>query len=84
MADRMQWVFLNPCGCAFGVMEHGGGTQAEAWREFYDAGTPRRTENAIGRAVVAGKTMRLVPHAAYVAEYLPQLRAGCPHQGDTG
>lgn len=82
MADRQQWVFLNPCGCPFGVMEFAGETPGEAWREFYE-GSHRVVDLAVGRAVAAGVTAVLVSHERYEAEFYRQLRSGyrCPHGG---
>ncbi len=81
---RQQWVFLTECGCAFGVLEHRGHTQAEAWRDFYDKGTPARTEKAIGKAVARGVSPVLVDHDRYRAEYLPQMYSTwqCPHSAE--
>lgn len=78
---RYQWVFLSECGCAFGVLEHRDHTQAAAWRDFYDAGTARRTEKDIGRAVASGVTVVQVDQDRYVAEFVPQMYSSwrCPH-----
>jgi hypothetical protein len=80
---RQQWVFLDACGCPFGVMEGTGQTQGEAWREFYE-GTHRSTDLAVGRAVARGVTSVLVDHERYSAEFYPQMLRRCPHQGGTG
>jgi hypothetical protein len=71
-------VFLNPCGCAVGVMTAAGETKSKAWREFWG------TRGAADRAMDRGVTHELVTHERYVAEHLPAMRAGCPHQGGTG
>lgn len=79
--SRYQWVFRRECGCAFGVMEDGGHTQGEAWKDFFDQGAPAATTKAIGLAVAAGVTTVKTTHARYVAEFQPQLRSEwkCPH-----
>jgi hypothetical protein len=76
MPERQQWVFLNRCGCATGVMEYAGQTRADAWAEFYD-GVPTR-------GFESGKSLHLVEHGRYVAEFMPMMRSTyrCPH-GDT-
>ncbi len=78
---RQQWVFLGECGCAFGVLEHRGHSQAGAWRDFYDEGTPGRTEKAIGAAVASGVSVVQVDHDRYVAEFMTHMYSTwqCPH-----
>lgn len=79
--SRFQWVFRNECGCPFGVMSDGGHTPGEAWKAFFDEGTPARTTKAIGAAVARGATAVKVPHGEYVAEFMPKMRPEyrCPH-----
>lgn len=92
MNPRKHWIFFHRDGCPFGLLEaltFSGGygrylDSASAWNHFYDEGTKARTERAIGQAVTRGVTARLVAHDEYVAELMPELRAGCPHQGGTG
>lgn len=76
MSTREQWVFLNPCGCAFGVQEaNGNPSKAKAWREFFE------TVEASNAATDRGVTVVLVDHERYVAEYSPQRYSSwvCPH-----
>lgn len=82
---RRHWVFLDPCGCAFGLTEDRGYTRAQAWQDFYDEGSRAGTERAIGRAIASGITTELVDHDRYVADLMPQLRSDwkCPHAAVT-
>lgn len=83
--SRYQWVFRDECGCPFGVLTDGGHSPGEAWRDFYDEGSPARTTKAIGAAVARGVTTVKVPHGEYVEAYLPMLRSTyqCPHRRTT-
>ncbi|GAA0720166.1 hypothetical protein Drose_06455 [Dactylosporangium roseum] len=83
---RQQWVFFQPCGCPFGVLEavrfpHSGGpgralTRSEAWRDFYETTAERNT------AMDRGVTSELMDHDVYVRDVLPQMlgSATCPHK----
>jgi hypothetical protein len=82
-AGRFQWVFLEDCGCAFGVLEDRSHSQAAAWQDFYDEGSTARTERAIGKAVARGVRVVRVDHPRYVAKFMPQMYGSyvCPHGG---
>ncbi|GGM53703.1 hypothetical protein ACFFX1_54725 [Dactylosporangium sucinum] len=82
---RQQWVFFQPCGCPFGVLEavrfpeRGAGralTRSEAWREFYETAAERNT------AMDRGVTSELMDHDVYVRDVYPQMlsSAACPHK----
>lgn len=85
---RKQWVFFEPCGCPFGVLEairwprRGGAgralTKTEAWRDFYDTAKARNT------AFDRGVTAELMTHERYVEDHFEFMRSGgpCPHVGD--
>lgn len=65
---RRQWVFLDPCGCAFGVLEAGSNeSRSKAFRDFYDVAKERNA------AVDRGVTAVLVDHEQYVREFSPYL-----------
>jgi hypothetical protein len=75
--DRRHWVFRDPCGCAFGVLDFGphAGTRSKAWRDFYDTAKERNA------AVDRGVTCDEVTHEVYVADFHPMMRTDwtCPH-----
>lgn len=74
---RTQWVLIDPCGCAQGVLE---GTEApgpiQAMEEFYDS-----TEE-LEAALKAGVTIRQMTHAEYHYSYADHLDTDwqCPHR----
>ncbi len=81
----MQWVFFDPCGCPFGVLEARRGrgtyyTRSEAWREFFDTAKERNA------AMDRGVTSELVDHAAYVRDLMPMMLGDyrCPHAATAG
>lgn len=83
---RRQWVFFQPCGCPFGVLEakrmwRSGDSdsylsQDEAWREFYD------TNAELVAASARGVTSAVMDHDVYVRDVMPSMlsRAACPHK----
>jgi len=77
---RMHWVFIEPCGCAFGVMdapESGEEAAApQAWAAFYE-GRVAAGFAAMERGVQA----RLVTHHEYEHAHMPQILGACPHRG---
>lgn len=78
MSARRQWVFSDPCGCPFGVMEAGQvDSEAAAFLEFYE------TAAAMRKAVARGVTATLMPHERYVADVMPRMLSSyvCPHGG---
>lgn len=79
--SRQQWVFLNACGCAFGVMEYTGENTGEAWVAFYDQGHKTRTNKAVVEAMTKGVRVVRVSHETYVGSWLHNLRSDwvCPH-----
>lgn len=78
MSERTHWIFKDPCGCAFGVLDTSAAdTRSKAWREFYEVAKDRNA--AVDRGVtIAGP----VGHDVYVAEFMPMLRSdwACPHE----
>jgi hypothetical protein len=76
MPERMQWVFCDPCGCPFGVME-GGQIESEAGAIFEFYGQPDAIRNALARGVTAER----MSHDRYVRLFLPKMRSDyvCPH-----
>lgn len=73
---RRQWVFLDPCGCSFGVSEAGSNeSRSKAFRDFYETAKERNA------AVDRGVTAVLVDHEQYVREFQPHLFGTwrCPH-----
>ncbi len=73
---RRQWVFLNPCGCATGVLEAGSNeSRSKAFRDMYETAAERNA------AVDRGVTAVLVDHEQYVREFSPQMYGSwqCPH-----
>jgi hypothetical protein len=74
---RTQYVFFDPCGCPFGVLE--GSCAAgydEAWREFYEG------PHTIAAAKAQGVTVEHVSHDGYVKYFSAKMSASCvcPHQ----
>ncbi len=73
---RRQWVFLDPCGCATGVVEAGTNeSRSKAFRDVYETAAERN--DALDRGVTA----ILVDHEQYVREFSPQMYGSwqCPH-----
>lgn len=75
---RMHWVFTEPCGCAFGVMDAPDDAEMaaapEAWVSFY------QDRVAAGFAAMArGVQLRLVDHHEYEHVHMPQMLKACPH-----
>lgn len=77
--DRRHWVFLNPCGCPFGLVEQGANYRDEgsAWDGMYDT----RAEERQARA--KGVTSVFVDHATYEREYYGRMAKPCPHRETT-
>ncbi len=85
VTTRNQWVALDACGCAIGVMEAEESTTAlppattdecdAALAEFYEVGTE------LIAAVRRGVKMIRVPHDRYEALYAAQVSGtyACPH-----
>lgn len=78
MNDRRHWIFRNPCGCPFGVLDvEVADTRSKAWRVFYSAARERNS------AVDRGVTVNDIDHDAYVADVMPMMFGSyvCPHGG---
>lgn len=78
MSVRLHWIFRDPCGCPFGVLDvTAAGTRSKAWREFYDTAKERNA------AVDRGVTVDEVDHDTYVAEVMPMMFSSyaCAHGG---
>lgn len=77
MSERRHWVFLDPCGCAFGVLDvSAAATRSKAWRDFYDTAQERNA------AVNRGVTCDEVSHEVYVERFMPMMLSTwkCPHE----
>lgn len=82
-SERRHYVFLEACGCPFGLIEASarkpGGPprladEGAAWDDMYDT----RAEERAARA--AGVTVVHVDHATYERDYFEAMRSGhCPH-----
>lgn len=76
-SDRRHYVFLNRCGCPFGLVEEGEWCTSEddAWNSMYDTRADERAARSRGVQV------RYVDHAAYEREFYPLMTTRCPHGG---
>jgi hypothetical protein len=73
---RTQWIFIESCGCPFGVLEGSAArTEEDAWHSFYEV------PPAIQEAQTRGVRVEHVPHAAYVQHVYPKMLGSytCPH-----
>jgi hypothetical protein len=73
---RTQWVLIQPCGCAVGVLDGRAADNAlGALAEFYDG-----IEDA-SEALKAGTTLRKMTHAEYYDKYAQHMSLDweCPH-----
>lgn len=75
---RHHFVFLEPCGCPFGLVEAGGNVdyEADAWADMFEG------DGAAYRAAAArGVTVVHVDHATYEAEFYRKMLGDyrCPH-----
>lgn len=70
------WVFLYPCGCAFGVANVSDRypTAARAWRALYDT----RDEAEAARA--DGVMLIRVTHDEYARDHIGHILRGCQHR----
>lgn len=70
------WVFLNACGCPFGVVNKDQSCRDEdkAWREIYPERAAERA--AVGRGV----RVEFVDHDTYTRDFFDRMLAGCQHQ----
>jgi hypothetical protein len=78
---RRQWVFRDPCGCPFGVMEAGRiDSEAVAFLEFYEDFAP------MSEAIKRGVTAELMDHDRYERDVYPLMRSAyvCPHEAAKG
>ena len=76
-ADRRHYVFVNRCGCPFGLVEEGEwcASENDAWDSMYD-------ERADARAARArGVRCEYVDHATYERDFYPLMTKPCPHGG---
>jgi hypothetical protein len=77
--QRHHFIFLNPCGCPFGLVEgkvgrYGSAADPDAaWDAMYDTRAEERAALARGVRVVH------VDHATYEREFYPLMSARCPH-----
>lgn len=70
------WVFLHPCGCAFGMANVSAWypTAGRAWRALYDT----RDEAAAARA--DGVTLIRATHEQYARDHIGHIKRGCRHR----
>lgn len=78
-SERHHYVFLNHCGCQFGLVEAGWtghNTEDDAWNQMYDTRAEERAARARGVQVVH------VTHAEYCEKYYERMspKYRCPHQ----
>jgi hypothetical protein len=83
--DRRHYLFLDPCGCPFGLVEASptkpGGdpriaSEDAAWDAMYDSRQEERAAHSRGVTVI------YVTHAEYEAGYYDLMRSGCVHRGE--
>ncbi len=77
-SERKHFVFLNRCGCPFGLVEeseHFCPDEDAAWDRMYDTRREEREARAQGVRVAH------VDHATYEREFYPRMTARCPHPG---
>jgi hypothetical protein len=75
---RTQWVFMEACGCPFGVLEGScAADEIDAWMDFYD---DNRQE--IRKARERGIQVEHVSHDGYVKYFSPKMQSeyACPHK----
>lgn len=86
-SERHHYVFLEACGCPFGLVEASSRTEGgpariadegAAWDEMYDTRAEERAARSRGVRVVH------VDHATYEREFYGRMRGGpsryrCPH-----
>jgi hypothetical protein len=74
--DRHHFVFVESCGCPFGLVEQGSWCRDidQAWSRMYETRAKEREAHRRGVQAV------LVDHATYVAEFYPRMLARCPHR----
>lgn len=75
---RHHFVFLNPCGCPFGLVEASRSVRDEngAWADMFEG------DGAVYRVAAArGVTVVHVDHATYEAEFYRKMLGAyrCPH-----
>lgn len=77
--ERHHFVFLNACGCPFGVIEQGSWCKDEdqAWSKMHESRSKEREAHRHGVQVAH------VDHATYSAEHYPRMLSSysCPHGG---
>lgn len=75
-AERRHWVFVDPCGCPFGLIEqsHFYPDEDTAWDGMYDTRTEERQARARGVQAV------FVDHATYERDFYSRMTTPCPHR----
>lgn len=75
-SERRHYVFLDRCGCPFGVAEETDHckTEDDAWDMLYDT----RAEERAARA--QGVRVEYVDQAAYERNFYELMKSGCKHR----
>jgi hypothetical protein len=76
VTSRKVWVFLNACGCPFGVVNKDSSCRDEdkAWREIYPDRAKERA--AAGRGV----RVEFVDWDTYIADFSERMLQRCTHE----